>query len=671
MKSRAFLWAGVATAALIAAGGAQAADLALKRVLLSTGGVGLYEYEAEVEGDATVELKAPLDQIDDILKSLVVFDDHGGIGGLDLPGPEPLSQTFRALPFTAEDLQSTPQLLSALRGAEIEVGGPHAIKGRIVAVAEETETKPDGGALAVRHRVSVMGEAGLEQFVLEQAESLRFVDPQVREALTKALQATAAGAQRNARAIQLHSRGGPKRKLRVAYLAAAPVWKTSYRLVLDAAPDAKKGALQGWATLENLSGQDWSGVDLTLVSGRPVSYRQALYRAYMIDRPDAPVDIGSRLDPGVDRGAIAADEVTAAPAPAPTQIARSRAAMPALAKAAPRPQSPRIEAEAAEPAAAQEGETQVSFHLPFPVSVANGRTLSLPIVDREEPVARVALYDPSVDPRHPLSAAELTNAGTSALPPGIVTIYESGEAGATYVGDSRLSATPMGEKRMLSFALDQKTTIEEDVSDQTSLRRARIAKGVLTLEDLIRRRAVFRVKADAPRKLIAFAPKLAGGKLTEPAAADVTEADGRYRVPFALHAGDGQTFAVTQERTQVRAVALANLDEANLSLYVKSGEIDAESRAALVRLAKLRADQAEAARLVGETQGRIEATTSDQNRLKELLGAVAAGSDLAKRYLRKLDADETELESLRATLTAREGARDAAARAVEAFVAGL
>src|SRR5947209_6882349 len=101
MKVRAFLWAGVALAALSAASRAEAADLALKRVLLSTGGLGLYEYEAEVEGDATVELKAPLDQIDDILKSLVVYDDHGGVGGLDLPGPEPLSQTFRALPFTA------------------------------------------------------------------------------------------------------------------------------------------------------------------------------------------------------------------------------------------------------------------------------------------------------------------------------------------------------------------------------------------------------------------------------------------------------------------------------------------------------------------------------------------------------------------------------------------
>src|SRR5438105_4963192 len=123
MGVRAVLWLGAA-AALLGPGAADAADLALKRVMLSSGGVGLYEYEAEVEGDATVELRAPLDQVDDILKSLVVFDDRGGVGGLDLPSREPLSETFRALPFTPQDLQSTPQLLNALRAAEIEVGGP-------------------------------------------------------------------------------------------------------------------------------------------------------------------------------------------------------------------------------------------------------------------------------------------------------------------------------------------------------------------------------------------------------------------------------------------------------------------------------------------------------------------------------------------------------------------
>ena len=667
---------GVAAASLMA-GAATAADLKLKRVLLSTGGVGLYEYEADVEGDATVELKAPLDQIDDILKSLVVFDDRGGVGGLDLAGAEPLAETFRALPFTAADLTSTPRLLAALRGAEVEIGGPRALKGRIVAVAEETETSPQGAML--RHRVTLAGETGLESFVLEQAESVRFADPALREAIAKALTAVAAEAEKGARVIKLKSRGDSARKLHVAYLAAAPVWKASYRLVLDPARDAKKGVLQGWATLENFSGQDWSGVDLTLVSGRPVAYRQALYRVYKIDRPEAPVDIGARLDPGVDSGAMAA------PPPLPSRPATPKAksgAGLAMARsmafdnaapvaAAPAPQQNATLSPAAESAVASEGETQVSFHLPFPVSVANGRTLSLPIVDAEEPVERVAIYDPNVDARHPLSAAELSNDGKSGLPPGVVTIYENGGQGASYVGDSRLSATPAGETRLLSYALDSKTTIEQDNSDDSTLARVRIAKGVLTVEDITRRNTVYRVKAVEPRHLVVFAPKLEGAKLTEPDPKTVKEAEGRYRAPFEVAAGDGQRFEVAQQRDDQRLIELASLDDADLAVYVKSGKIDAESRATLEKLAGLRAKQAEADQAVGDLDKKIEAVTADQTRLKTLLGAVSGGSDLSKRYLRKLDADETELEQLNGAKAQREKARDDAARAVEAFVAGL
>ena len=78
---------------------AQAQDLALKRVMLSSGGLGYFEYEAAIDGDATLKLTVGLDQVDDVLKSLVVYDDKGGIGGLSLPGREPLKQAFKDDPY--------------------------------------------------------------------------------------------------------------------------------------------------------------------------------------------------------------------------------------------------------------------------------------------------------------------------------------------------------------------------------------------------------------------------------------------------------------------------------------------------------------------------------------------------------------------------------------------
>src|ERR1043165_4923791 len=75
---------------LVLARAAHAAEpLALKRVMLSSGGVGYFEHEARVDGNATLELELRLDQVDDVLKSLVVYDDKGGIGSVVLPGREP------------------------------------------------------------------------------------------------------------------------------------------------------------------------------------------------------------------------------------------------------------------------------------------------------------------------------------------------------------------------------------------------------------------------------------------------------------------------------------------------------------------------------------------------------------------------------------------------------
>ena len=255
-----------------------------------------------------------------------------------------------------------------------------------------------------------------------------------------------------------------------------------------------------------------------------------------------------------------------------------------------------------------------------------------------------------------------------------MTLYEQGDAGATYVGDSRLSATPAGEKRLLSFALDQKTTIEEDDSDTTSLARARIAKGVLTLDDLTRRRTVFRVKATraAPADR-AMSRKLEGGKLTAAAGDRRDRGGGPLSRALRVKAGDGQKFAVEQERTQTREVALAKLDDAALDVYV---EVRRHRRGNPRELQKL----ADAARRAGrppsarsaKRRRRSRQITADQTRLKELLGAVAGGSDLSKRYLRKLDADETRA-GISWTPPKAHARRRATrrARAVEAFLAGV
>src|SRR6185437_3778262 len=144
--------------------------------------------------------------------------------------------------------------------------------------------------------------------------------------------------------------------------------------------------------------------------------------------------------------------------------------------------SPAPEAAPTPPAETTETATQVVFHMSRPVDVADGQEALLPVIDREVPAQRIALYQPDVDARHPLASVELTNDGDTGLPPGVVTTYEQASGGdVTYDGDARLATLPAGEKRVVSFGVDPKVTIDRSQHQARIFGSATIAGGVLRI----------------------------------------------------------------------------------------------------------------------------------------------------------------------------------------------
>src|SRR5437588_9792697 len=336
---------------------ADAADLVLKRVVLSTGGVGYFEYEAAVEGDATLTLDVPLDQVDDVLKSLVVYDAGGSAGAITLPGREPLTRSFVDLPFDRTALGSATALLNALQGAEIRVAAPKAIAGRLVHVDDET-VRGAGDVAQTRSRVSVMTESGLQQFVLQEVDAVAFADPALQRQVEAALSRIAAYRTGGRRQLTLSTRGAGQRNVRVGYVVAMPLWKASYRLSLMPDPKTETARLQGWAVLENFSGRAWQDVELTLLSGNPVTFRQALYESYYVPRPMVPVESGSRVLPPPDTGTVAREyDAKTSPKDA-LQMQRSLGGAANMAMPAPAAAPPPASIEAA---GAAEEATQIAF----------------------------------------------------------------------------------------------------------------------------------------------------------------------------------------------------------------------------------------------------------------------------------------------------------------------
>lgn len=667
--------AGASALALISAAGAvRAADLTLKRVALSTGGVGYYEYQADVAGGADLTLEVRRDQVDDVLKSVVVYDDKGVVGSVDLPGADAADGAFREAPFSADDLASPAALLQALQGAEVEAYGPQAARGRVLSVTQESAQLPNGGGTVQRHRLALNTAEGVRQVILEDVESLRFSDPKLQARLDAGLQALAAQAKRERRRLTVHVRTaepGAKRVVRVAFVAAAPLWKASYRLTLNPKSN-DKGALQGWAVLENMSGEDWRDVDLTLLSGAPATLRQALYAPYYVDRPEAPVEVAGRILPPPDGGAVAfrgeearADVVRAmprtatpgAPAPAMTKdmmVIESRPAALDTAQAAP----------AADAAL-------TAFRIPTPVSAPDGGTLMVPIAAADVPVERLAVYQPGVHPRHPLAALRLTNPAPVALPPGVVTVYETLDGAPAHIGDARLSTLPAGDSRLASFALDQAVTVDRSDQPGRTVARVQIADGVMTLTVTERQTSHYAIAGakDGARKLVIEHPRRAGWELAGGVKAETAAA--AYRLPLDIGAGETATLSVTLERPRVERITLADLPADALLAQAQSAELPAAARQALDELAKLRVALTDAERRVAALERTREEQVKEQVRLRDNLAALAAAADLRKRTLAKMGEAETRLETVGAELAAARDAAETARRALAERVRGL
>ncbi len=646
------------------ASGVAAQELKLKRVMLSTGGVAYYEHEAVVEGDAELSLNLRLDQIDDVLKSLVVYDGVGRVGAIRLPGRDALRQIFRDLPFEPGDLTSPVALLNAQRGAELVAAGARELRGRLIGVQAETVALPNQQGTITRHRVSLMTGAGIQQFVLEEADSVRFFDDAIQGQLDTALAAVAAHRVRDRRTLRVEVKGDGRRAVRVGYVVAAPLWKSSYRMILDEAGDT--GRLQGWAVVENMSGHDWDDVELTLLSGNPVTFRQALYTAYYVHRPEVPVEVLGRVLPRPDSGAVSLEGDFRGRA----QLRRQRmeeselADMDMLERRAVMSKSAIVagvasELMAAEPmapmaapamaAARADAATQVVFRLTEPVSVASGQSVVVPIVDVAVPASRVALYQQITHALHPLASVRLVNDTGTGLPPGVLTLYERGADGAVaYVGDARLSSLPAGEERLLGFALDQKTRVDREVHSTRSIVKGAISRGTFRLTVRQRQTTEYRLKGPAgeARELLIEHPRLAGWDLEEPDPKAATLTESHYRLPVSLKAGEEKLLQVVLGRPVVERHGLVDMTRDQFRVYAASQELAPELRRAFRRLAELRAEVERFRLVMAELQQRRDKIFQDQERIRRNLNSVPRDGDLHRRYVDKLTDQEDFLDRL-------------------------
>jgi hypothetical protein len=261
------------------------AGLPVTRVVLYKNGVGYFEHLGRVRGNQDVPVAFTSGQLNDVLKSLTVLDLNGGrVTGVGYGSSEPVDRQRGDLRLPVGDKATLTEFLGALRGARLEVrSGTSIISGRLLSV--ERKTRISGGTTLEVDYLALAGDHGeLRTAELAPPFSVRILEPGLEEKVGRYLDLASQAREPDLRQMVISTAGTGERTLFVSYVSEVPVWKTTYRLVLNP-KTGRDPLLQGWAVVDNTVGQDWNSVQLSLVAGAPQSFIQNLSQPYYIRRP--------------------------------------------------------------------------------------------------------------------------------------------------------------------------------------------------------------------------------------------------------------------------------------------------------------------------------------------------------------------------------------------------
>lgn len=597
----------------------------IKTVTLSSGGLAEVVREAKVGADNNISIEVPLNQVDDLLKSLVVRDKAGGVKSLTLNGPNPLEETFQNLPFRPDDLTSLPNLLNSIKGTKVKLDGkPEAatILGVTTMKLANEEERPI---------LSLLWPDGSLSSVPVIGSKITIADPDMQAKIQTALGVIGNGSTDATRKVDIGLSGSGDRNVDLSYVVAAPIWKTSYRLVKEADGQAR---LQAWAVFENASGEDWDDVSVTLSSGKPVTLKQQLHQRHWKNRAELAVDTSSvQLEaPAGRRQKTESDG--AFPAAPVAMLARGGVAS--------MEEKAFDMASIDQEAQTSEGDVTSTFALPNKLSVKNGETVSVPLIEEGVKAEMVSQYILERGGEHPVAAALLKNDSKISLPQGILTVYD-GQVG--YVGDAKIDNFPTGETQAVSFAIDQKVNISSEVQPSSRVTKVKVVNGMVSMTHSQERKTIYTIKgaADAERVVLIEQAHQPGSSFKTDHT--IEPANQRDRMKIKVAAGETKRVETVVSSNYEETIALAQIDPSIIEMFV-GNSVDPDTRSKLKALAEARSQQLEAEGALADIEQSYNETMETQKNTRENLQSVPPG-DMQQRYLTQLSTSEDTLEDLR------------------------
>jgi hypothetical protein len=660
--------------------------LPIRRVILYSNGVAYIERRGIVSGKAEVNLSFKQSQVDDVLKSMVVLDlGEGRIGAVSYNSSAPVSAQMSEIPFSVDSMSEQTAggglagVLSQLQGAKISVVSTKgSAVGSILTVekrsAQIDSTKPP----VITHFLVVASDAGeFTSFDLTDVRSIKLLEEGTKRDVSEFANAAGFSRRRDAKTITVTSEGSGQREMVVSYIIAAPIWKTTYRVVLD---EAGKPFFQGWAIVDNVSDENWQNVQLSLVSGSPISFIQPIQQPFYRYRPVVPIPDDLKLTPqvyeteegsgsGEGNGIGSGDNTVAVDAVSNEnsvnvnqknvqnlpingrQTSNVYLSNNSTLTKAETSVSDALTSEKSGVTTAATGNEigdLFEYRIEQPITVMRDRSALIPIVQTKMDGERVSVYNESVRQDRPLSGMLLKNLTNLTLESGSLTVIDRD----AYAGEALMERLKPKEQRLISFALDLGThVLVRQLENREPVKLTKFINGVFQVHYFKTEEKLYKIsnQTDRPKILYVEYPIREGWELAENTPKPDYTTQRYYRFRVELKPFEDKEMTVSERQPLMEVYQLSALTRADLAIFLTRKYIDDATRAKLEKFIDLRASIVQIDAKLEGFDDEVENISSDQKRLRENIEALsktAEAKTLITRYIEKVNQQETRLEDI-------------------------
>ncbi len=654
----------------------------IRRVVLYKHGVGYFEREGQIEGEASLGLTFKQAEVSDVLKSLTVLDlDGGHIASVSYDSTKPLEQLLAEVSLSIPDQGSLVNLLPQVKGARVALhsGVAEPVEGIVLGI-DGTERQTGDGVVRIVLLSILTDKGDIRQYDLHALAAVQILDPVLRRDLDYYLKTQLSSKKKDARTFTFFAQGVGKRTARISYTLEAPVWKATYRILLG--EKDRPAMIQGWAVVDNTQDEDWENVTLSLIAGLPVSFVHDLYTPRYIRRPEVKVqETTGVLPPEVEEGilmqaeygeALPAGGAASAAAAAPAGYVRAAGKLLAGEKQPLRAMKSAVSSTPAQVRGRKIGDL-FEYEIEHPVTIRRNQSALVPIVLKAFKGRPVLLYNQQNRPENPMRCVEFKNTTGLTLEGGPVTVLEE----AKYVGEAMLDTLKPDEERLVPYAVELSVHVLDHVdATNEKINRVVIRRGQMQAHYVQVQQTTYHFHNKSAKEQTVYLEHPRGGQewklfaSAEPR--EITENYWRFR--FNITAREVTNFVVRQRQTLHQTYSVTDVSPQQLALWLEQKYLDGKTEKILRQVMELGQEAAILEAALANLDKERGAIHNEQKRIRENLQALgdrASEKDLRERFVKTLHGQEDRLEEIAREIQAKTKERDECRDKMNAVLAKL